>query len=63
MATVSTLAAVALVALLLPLLILAWACESPQQRARRWRRSGTSYRAIAERLSISPSTARRYCLA
>lgn len=49
--------------LTLPILILLWASESKQQRARRWRRTGSSYRSIAERLGISQSTARRWCTA
>ena len=47
----------------LPVALLLWASESRPQRARRWRRAGLSYRAIADRLAVSPSTARRYCLA
>ena len=52
----------ALALLTLPVLILLWATESRQQRARRWRRDGLTYRAIAERLRCSPTTARRLCL-
>ena len=48
-----------LVLLLLPLLILLWLTESRQQRARRWRRDGLTYRAIAKRLGCSQTTARR----
>jgi len=47
-----------LVLLLFPLILL-WATESRQQRARRWRRDGMTYRAIAERLGCSQTTARR----
>jgi len=49
--------------LTLPLALLLWASESRPQRARRWRRAGLTYQAIADRLAVSPSTARRYCLA
>ena len=49
--------------ILLPVLILLWATESKQQKARRWRKAGHSYTAIASRLSVSSSTARRYALA
>ena len=49
--------------LTLPVLILLWASESKQQRARRWRRNGQSYRIISERLGVSQSTARRWCAA
>jgi hypothetical protein len=45
--------------LLLPLLFLLWLTESRQQRARRWRRDGLTYRVIAERLGCSQATARR----
>ena len=45
--------------LLFPLILLLWLTESRQQRARRWRRDGLTYRAIAERLGCSQTTARR----
>ncbi len=48
--------------LLLPVLILLWATETKQQRARRWRKAGQTYKSIAARLGVSPTTARRYCL-
>jgi hypothetical protein len=47
--TISCIAAWALVAVLVPLLVLAWAMETDQDRARRWSRSGASQRAIAEK--------------
>lgn len=59
----STIAAAALAALLLPLLVLLWATESPRQRAQRMRRRGHSYRTIGGRLGVAHTTARRYCLA
>ena len=59
MATITTAAAVLLALILLPLLVLAWARESRQQRARRWRRSGLTQQAIADRLGCSRSTVRR----
>ena len=50
-------------ALLLPLIILLWATESPLQRqtrqARFMRRQGMSQQAIAVRLGVSRSTIRR----
>lgn len=52
-------AAILLAILLLPLIVLAWASESRQQRARRWRRSGMTQQAIADRLGVSRSTVRR----
>jgi hypothetical protein len=59
----TTTLALILALLLLPVLILLWATESKQQRARRWRRNGRTYRFIAERINISQSTARRWCMA
>lgn len=53
----------ALALLLLPVLVLLWATESPQQRARRWRRTGLTQQAIADRLGCSRSTVRRMLIA
>ena len=61
--TITTLAAVLAAFFVLPIVVLLWATESPQQRARRMRRRGHTSRTIAGRLHVSPSTARRYCLA
>lgn len=47
---------------LLPVLLLLWLSESPQQRARRMRRTGIAYISIGARLGVSTSTARRWCL-
>jgi hypothetical protein len=55
----TTILCTVLVLLLLPALFLLWLTESRQQRARRWRRDGLTYRAIAERLGCSQTTARR----
>jgi len=63
MTTITCLAATLLALLTIPVLVILWATESPQQRARRWHRSGQSYRAIGRRLGISYSTARRWCMA
>ena len=49
--------------LLLPLIVLLWATESKQQKAQRWRNAGLTYKAIATRLNVSPTTARKYALA
>jgi hypothetical protein len=49
----------ALALLLLPILLLAWATESREQRARRWRRAGMTQQAIADRLGCSRTTVRR----
>lgn len=55
--------ALLLALLLMPVLILLWATESPQQRARRWRKTGMTQQAIADRLGCSRSTVRRYLVA
>lgn len=55
----TTFTALLLAALLLPLLILLWATESRQQRARRWRRDGWTQQRIADRLGCSRTTVRR----
>ncbi len=59
MTTITTAAAILLALILLPLLVLVWASESRQQRARRWRRAGLTQQAIADRLGCSRSTVRR----
>lgn len=62
MATLTTAAAIVAALIILPILILLWATESPQQRARRMRAAGQSFRAIGAALGVSHTTARRYCL-
>jgi predicted transcriptional regulator len=59
MATATTLAALLLALILLPLIVLCWASESRQQRARRWRRAGWTQQRIADRLGCSRTTVRR----
>ncbi len=59
MTTITCIAATLLALLLLPLIVLAWATESREQRARRWRRQGLTQQAIADRLGCSRSTVRR----
>ena len=61
--TITTLAAVLAAFFVLPIVVLLWATESPQQRARRMRCRGHTFRAIAGRWHVSPTTDRRYCLA
>lgn len=63
MATITTAAAIVAVCVLLPVVVILWATESPCQRARRLHRRGHSYRAIGRRLGCAHTTARRYCLA
>lgn len=57
--TATCLLAWALALLLMPIVILAWALETDQDRARRWRRSGLSQQAIADRLGVSRWKVRR----
>jgi AraC-like DNA-binding protein len=45
--------------ILLPIVVLIWATESRQQRARRWRHAGLTQQRIADRLGCSRSTVRR----
>jgi hypothetical protein len=61
--TFTTLLALIVAALLLPLLVLLWLTESREQRARRWRRDGMTQQAIADRLGCSRSTVRRMLVA
>lgn len=63
MTSITCLMAVALAVFTFPVLFLLWLTESKQQKARRWRRAGMTYKAIGERLSISPTTAKRYSIA
>lgn len=55
----STILALIVAALLLPLLILLWATESRQQRARRLRSYGWTQQRIADHLGCSRTTVRR----
>ena len=61
--TFTTTLAILLALLLLPVLVLLWATESREQRARRWRRDGMTQQAIADRLGCSRSTVRRLLVA
>jgi len=58
-AMTTTTIALLIALLLLPVLILLWATESRQQRARRWRRDGWTQQRIADRLGCSRTTVRR----
>ena len=55
----TTTTALILALIALPILILLWATESRQQRARRWRRDGWTQQRIADRLGCSRATVRR----
>ena len=50
------------VVLLFPVIFILWLTESKQQSAKRMRKAGHTYKTIASRLNVSPTTARRYCL-
>jgi DNA invertase Pin-like site-specific DNA recombinase len=57
--SITCLAAWVAVFVFLPIVVLLWATESRQQRARRWRQAGLTQQAIADRLGCSRSTVRR----
>jgi AraC-like DNA-binding protein len=57
--TMTTTIAFLVVLLLLPVLVLLWATESREQRARRQRRNGWSQQRIADHLGCSRTTVRR----
>lgn len=57
--SITCIAAWAVALLLLPIVVLLWATESREQRARRWRRQGLAQQAIADRLGCSRTTVRR----
>ena len=57
--SITCLAAWVAVFVFLPIVILLWATESRQQRARRWRQAGLTQQVIANRLGCSRSTVRR----
>lgn len=49
--------------LILPLVVLLWATESSQQRARRWRAAGQSCKAIGARLGVTHQQVSVWCRA
>lgn len=57
--SIPCIAAWAVALLLLPLIVLAWAAESREQRVKRLRRQGWTQQRIADHLLISRSTVRR----
>ena len=57
--SITCLAAWVAALILLPIVVLIWATESRQQRARRWRQAGLTQQAIADRLGCSRSTVQR----
>lgn len=63
MAAATCIAATLFAVLSIPFAVLFWLAESKQQKARRWRKAGSTYKAIGERLGVSATTAKRYSLA
>ena len=49
--------------LLLPVIVLLYITATPQQHAKRLRSNGYTYKSIATRLNVSPTTARRWAMA
>ena len=62
MTSITCLVATVLALLTIPVMVLLWITESKQQRAKRLRSTGMTYKAIATRLNVSVTTARRYAL-
>ena len=63
MTTAVCFVATLLALLCVPLVALAWALETPADRARRWARAGVSQRAIAGRLNVSRHRVRAWVTA
>jgi hypothetical protein len=61
--TITTLAAVLAAFFVLPIVVLLWATESPQQRARRMRRRGHQPKVIGARLGVSHQQVAAWCRA
>ena len=61
--TITTLAAVLAALFVLPIVVLLWATESPQQRARRMRRRGHQPKVIGARLGVSHQQVAAWCRA
>ena len=59
MTTTLCILATVLAILTIPVLVLLWATETRQQRARRWRATGWTQQRIADRLGCSRTTVRR----
>ena len=63
MTTITCLLATLLAVLTIPLALLLWATESKPTRIARMRRNGWTWKRIAERYGVSPTTARRWAAA
>ena len=63
MTSIICLLATLLALLTIPFALLLWATESRHTRIQRMRRNGWTWRRIAERYSVSQSTARRWATA
>mgnify|MGYP005821136667 CR=1 FL=1 len=55
-------AALLLALLTIPILVLLRLTETKNQKARRLKHRGLTWKQVAQRLSVSPSTARRWAL-
>lgn len=63
MTSITCLLATVLALITIPLVLIWRLSLTPQQNAKRLRSKGLSYRSIASAINVSPTTARRYCLA
>ena len=63
MTTITCLVATVLALLTIPLVIIWRLSLTPQQNAKRLRSTRHTYKSIALQLHVSPTTARRYCIA
>jgi hypothetical protein len=63
MATATCIIATLCAVLFIPFAVLLWLTESKNQKARRWRKAGATYKSIGERLGCSATTAKRWSLA
>ena len=61
--TITTMAAILAAFFVLPIVVLLWATESPQQRARRMRRRGHQPKVIGARLGVSHQQVAAWCRA
>ena len=62
MTTITCTVALVVAVLTIPVIVLLYVTASPQQHAKRLRAAGHTYKSIATRLSISPTTVRRWAL-
>ena len=63
MTTITCLLATVLALITIPLVIIWRLSLTKQQNAKRLRSKGLTYKLIAQQLNVSPTTARKYCMA